>query len=42
MHGGLSPELVSLDKIREIKRPCDPIERGLMIDLLWSDPTNKV
>uniref|UniRef100_A0A914RF42 Serine/threonine-protein phosphatase n=1 Tax=Parascaris equorum TaxID=6256 RepID=A0A914RF42_PAREQ len=29
MHGGLSPELTSLD------------DRGLLIDLIWSDPTNK-
>uniref|UniRef100_A0A1I7TX39 Serine/threonine-protein phosphatase n=1 Tax=Caenorhabditis tropicalis TaxID=1561998 RepID=A0A1I7TX39_9PELO len=41
MHGGLSPELVSLDTIRNIARPCEPLDRGLLIDLLWSDPTNK-
>lgn len=41
MHGGLSPELVSLDTIRNIPRPCEPLDRGLLIDLLWSDPTNK-
>ncbi|CAB3405908.1 unnamed protein product [Caenorhabditis bovis] len=41
MHGGLSPELTSLDVIRGIPRPCEPLDRGLLIDLLWSDPTNK-
>ncbi|ULT95827.1 hypothetical protein L3Y34_004474 [Caenorhabditis briggsae] len=41
MHGGLSPELVNLDTIRNIPRPCEPLDRGLLIDLLWSDPTNK-
>jgi len=41
MHGGLSPELIHLDQIRSIIRPCEPQDRGMLIDLLWSDPTNK-
>ncbi|EFO28225.2 hypothetical protein LOAG_00253 [Loa loa] len=41
MHGGLSPHLTSLEQIRQIKRPCEPLDRGLLIDLVWSDPTNK-
>lgn len=41
MHGGLSPEMTHLDVIRNIIRPCEPLDRGLLIDLLWSDPTNK-
>ncbi|KHN73402.1 Putative serine/threonine-protein phosphatase C06A1.3 [Toxocara canis] len=41
MHGGLSPELTSLDHIRHLKRPCEPVDRGLLIDLLWSDPTSQ-
>lgn len=41
MHGGLSPHLTSLEQIRQIKRPCEPLDRGLLIDLVWADPTNK-
>ena len=50
MHGGLSPDLDSnfnqdkgsqisgLDKIRNIRRPCDVPDDGLLCDLLWADP----
>jgi serine/threonine-protein phosphatase 5 len=38
-HGGISTEPnVTLDDIRKIKRGMEPPERGLMSDLLWSDP----
>jgi len=41
-HGGLSPELKSLDQIREIERPCDVPEEGLVCDLLWADPDKDI
>lgn len=41
MHGGLSPELNSLQQIADLHRPCDVPDVGLMCDLLWSDPDPK-
>ena len=42
MHGGLSPELSSLDQIKSIMRPTDVPDNGLLCDLLWSDPDPEV
>jgi len=41
MHGGLSPELQSLQQIAGLQRPCDVPDTGLLCDLLWSDPDHK-
>ena len=38
MHGGLSPELSTLDQIKQVKRPTEVPDCGLICDLLWSDP----
>ncbi|KAK9467938.1 serine/threonine protein phosphatase PP1 [Lipomyces arxii] len=38
MHGGLSPDLNSLEQIRRVMRPTDVPDCGLLCDLLWSDP----
>jgi serine/threonine-protein phosphatase PP1 catalytic subunit len=42
MHGGLSPELKNMDQIRNIARPVDIPDHGLLCDLLWSDPDKDV
>ena len=38
MHGGLSPELQNLNNIKQIVRPTEVPDKGLLCDLLWSDP----
>lgn len=38
VHGGLSPELRTLNDLRRINRFREPPTRGLMCDLLWADP----
>ncbi|TDL24459.1 Metallo-dependent phosphatase [Rickenella mellea] len=38
IHGGLSPELNTLDDLRRIDRFREPPTHGLMCDILWSDP----
>lgn len=42
MHGGLSPDLYNLDQIRNLPRPCDVPDAGLLCDLLWSDPSKDI
>ncbi|KAM0748455.1 Metallo-dependent phosphatase [Meredithblackwellia eburnea MCA 4105] len=38
IHGGLSPELNTLDDLRAINRFREPPTHGLMCDVLWADP----
>ncbi|RYP81038.1 hypothetical protein DL770_006028 [Monosporascus sp. CRB-9-2] len=38
VHGGLSPEMHTLDDLRRIDRFQEPPTRGLMCDILWADP----
>ncbi|CAA7395108.1 unnamed protein product [Spirodela intermedia] len=41
-HGGLSPELEMLDQIKEMERPAEVPDQGLLCDLLWSDPDREI
>ncbi|KAI4176817.1 MAG: hypothetical protein LQ346_007779 [Caloplaca aetnensis] len=38
IHGGLSPELYTLDDLKNIDRFREPPTHGLMCDILWADP----
>jgi len=38
IHGGLSPELHTLDDLKSMDRFREPPTHGLMCDILWADP----
>lgn len=38
VHGGLSPELSTVDELQQIDRVQEPPQDGPFADLLWSDP----
>ncbi|KAI6189998.1 Metallophosphoesterase domain containing protein [Aphelenchoides bicaudatus] len=40
-HGGLSPNLRSLEQLKRVSRPLDVDDKGLVCDLLWSDPSSQ-
>jgi len=42
IHGGLSPDLKSLEQISRIVRPTEIPDTGLLCDLLWADPDPEV
>ncbi|KGN58677.1 serine/threonine-protein phosphatase PP1 [Cucumis sativus] len=42
MHGGLSPEMHSLNQVGDIERPIDVPDQGLLCDLLWADPDKDI
>lgn len=38
VHGGLSPDIKTLDQIRTIERNQEIPHKGAFCDLVWSDP----
>jgi len=42
VHGGISPELLTLEDIKRVKKPFEVPRNGLVCDLLWSDPDKNV
>jgi serine/threonine-protein phosphatase PP1 catalytic subunit len=38
VHGGLSPEMMNFNQIKNITRPTDVPDVGLVCDFLWADP----
>ena len=42
MHGGLSPEITSMEQIKRIVRPTDVPDTGVLCDLLWADPEKDI
>ena len=41
-HGGLSPELIFISQIKNILRPTDVPDYGMLCDILWSDPDENI
>jgi serine/threonine-protein phosphatase 6 catalytic subunit len=42
VHGGLSPDIASVDQIRQIERISELPNEGQFADLMWSDPEDSI
>jgi len=42
VHGGISEDIDKLEDINRIKKPIDIPDKGLVCDLLWSDPSHDI
>ena len=38
VHGGISPNLVTVTDLKSLNRFSEPPTKGLFCDLLWTDP----
>jgi serine/threonine-protein phosphatase 2B catalytic subunit len=38
LHGGLSPDLKTIEDLNKIERNIEPPRSGIFCDILWSDP----
>ena len=41
VHGGISPDLISLNDLNKVNRFTETPRNGLLCDLLWADPADK-
>ncbi|CAI4222112.1 unnamed protein product [Auanema sp. JU1783] len=42
MHGGISPDLTSIEQLRNLNRLPEPVNPSVQLDLLWSDPDGAI
>ena len=40
-HGGLSPDILTIEDLEEIDRFVEPEENSALLDILWSDPISE-
>jgi len=41
MHGGISPQMTTIDEMNKLDRFQEPGLSGLLCDLLWADPVDE-
>lgn len=41
LHGGIGPKLTSLEDIKALNRYREPLEAGVLVDILWADPEDE-
>ncbi len=42
MHGGISPHIQNMDQVRNMRRPTEIPDAGILADLTWADPTHQI